>query len=98
MLRRKGVINKASGYNREFYEAYRDTLALLSAAKKAFDAYKKENGSDKKLPRISELNAEYAMFLERKKRSYAEYRKTKSEMQDWPGAQETVEEILKGDE
>ena len=38
-----------------------------SAAKKAFDAYKKENGSDKKLPRISELNAEYAMFLERKK-------------------------------
>ena len=51
-----------------------------SAAKKAFDAYKKENGSDKKLPRISELNAEYAMFLERKKSSYAEYRKTKSEM------------------
>ena len=39
-----------------------------------------ENGSDKKLPRISELNAEYAMLLERKKSSYAEYRKTKSEM------------------
>ena len=34
-----------------------------SAAKKAFDAYKKENGSDKKLPRISELNAEYALLL-----------------------------------
>ena len=48
----------------------------------AFDAYKKENGSDKKLPRISELNAEYAMLLERKESSYAEYRKTKSEMQD----------------
>ena len=54
------------------YEAHRDTLALRSAAKKAFDAYKKENGSDKKLPRISELNAEYAMLLERKKSSYAE--------------------------
>ena len=51
-----------------------------SAVKKAFDAYKKENGSDKKHPRISELNAEYAMLLERKKSSYAEYRKTKSEM------------------
>ena len=38
---------KSSGYNREFYEAHRDTLALRSAAKKAFDAYKKENGSDK---------------------------------------------------
>ena len=34
-----------------------------SAAKKAFDAYKKENGSDKKLPRISELNAEYAVMI-----------------------------------
>ena len=55
-------------------------LALRSAVKKAFDAYKKENCSDKKLPRISELNAEYAMLLERKKSSYAEYRKTKSEM------------------
>ena len=89
---------KASGYNREFYEAHRDTLALRSAAKKAFDTYKKENGSDKKLPRISELNAEYAMFLERKKSSYAEYRKTKSEMQDWLVAQKIVQEILKEDE
>ena len=69
-----------------------------SAAKKAFDAYKKENGSDKKLPRISELNAEYTMLLERKKSSYAEYRKTKSEMQDWLVAQKIVQEILKEDE
>ena len=86
------------GYDREFYEAHRDMLALRSAAKKAFDAYKKENGSDKKLPRISELNAEYAMLLERKKSSYAEYRKTKSEMQDWLVAQKIVQEILKEDE
>ena len=28
------------------------------------------NGSNKKLPRIIELNAEYAMLLERKKSSY----------------------------
>ena len=59
---------------------------------------RKENGSDKKLPRISELNAEYAMLLERKKSSYAEYRKTKSEMQDWLVAQKIVQEILKEDE
>ena len=89
---------KASGYDREFYEAHRDTLALRSAAKKAFDAYKKGNSSDKKLPRISDLNAEYAMLLERKKSSYAEYRKTKSEMQDWLVAQKIVQEILKEDE
>ena len=89
---------KASGYNREFYEAHRDSLVLRSVAKKAFDAYKKENGSDKKLPRISELNTEYSMLLERKKSSYAEYRKTKAEMQDWLVAQKIVQEILKEDE
>ena len=47
---------------------------------------------------ISELNAEYAMLLERKKSSYAEYRKTKSEMQDWLVAQKIVQKILKEDE
>ena len=31
-------------------------------------------------PHTCELNAEFAMLLERKKSSYAEYRKTKSEM------------------
>lgn len=36
----------------------------MQRSEKAFGAYKKENGSDKKLPRISELNAEYAILLE----------------------------------
>ena len=35
---------------------------------------------------------------ERKKSSYAEYRKTKAEMQDWLVAQKIVQEILKEDE
>ena len=38
------------------------------------------------------------MLLEREKSSYAEYRKTKSEMQDWLVAQKIVQEILKEDE
>ena len=67
------------------------------ALKKAFDAYKKENGSDKSSHASAELNEEYAMS-ERKKSSYAEYRKTKSEMQDWLVAQKIVQEILKEDE
>ena len=37
-------------------------------------------------------------YKERKKSSYAEYRKTKSEMQDWLVAQKIVQEILKEDE
>ena len=71
---------------------------FVQRSEKAFGAYKKENGSDKKLPRISELNAEYAILLERKNNFYAEYRKTKSEMQDWLVAQKIVQEILKKDE
>ena len=42
--------------------------------------------------------SEDAMLLERKKSSYAEYRKTKSEMQDWLVAQKIVQEILKEDD
>ena len=38
------------------------------------------------------------MLLERKKSSYAEYCKTKSEMQDWLVAQKIVQEIPKEDE
>ena len=38
------------------------------------------------------------MLLERKKSSYAEYRKTKLAMQDWLVAQQIVQEILKEDE
>ena len=38
------------------------------------------------------------MLLEREKSSYAEYCKTKSEMQDWLVAQKIVQEILKEDE
>ena len=36
--------------------------------------------------------------MERKNNFYAEYRKTKSEMQDWIVAQKIVQEILKKDE
>ena len=38
------------------------------------------------------------MLLERKKSSYAEYRKTKSEMQYWLVAQKIMQENLKEDE
>ena len=91
-----GCVRKQTDYSKCAETLH--TLALRSAAKKAFDAYKKENGSDKKLPRISELNTEYSMLLERKKSSYAEYRETKAEMQDWLVAQKIVQEILKEDE
>ena len=86
-------VAKALGYVNP-YEAHRDTLALRNAAKKAFDAYKKENGSDKKLPRISELNAEYAEILPRKKKNYQSYRAVRKENEEWKIAKSLVAAIL----
>ena len=50
--------------------------------------------AESKLPRISELNAEYATVLERKKKNYAEYAKSKAEMQEWLTAQKIVQTVL----
>lgn len=89
---------RASGYSRKYYEKHRDVLALRQAAKQAFDEYVKEHGKDTPLPRLKDLHAEYAIVLERKKKTYAEYRKQKSEMQDYLMAQKIVEVMLEKDE
>ena len=44
------------------------------------------------------MNGGYGKVPGTKKKFYAEYRKTKSEMQDWLVAQKIVQEILKEDE
>lgn len=82
---------KASGYSRRFYEEHREVLTLRKAAKQAFDEYKEKNGQDAKIPRIKDLNAEYAEVLARKKKTYAEYRKEKSQMQEYLMVQKIIE-------
>ena len=49
---------------------------------------------EKKIPKIRELNEEYAASLNHKKELYAEYRKTKKEMQDLVRAKHNVDEFL----
>lgn len=88
---------RASGYSRKYYEEHRDVLALRQAAKQAFDEYVKEHGKDTPLPKLKDLHAEYAVVLERKKKTYAEHRKQKSEMQDYLMAQKIVEVMLEKD-
>ncbi len=85
---------KASGYSRDYFEAHRDVLTLRRAAKRAFDEYKVKYGENKKLPRIKELNAEYADVLERKKKTYADYRKARNDAKDWVVAQKIARSIL----
>ena len=80
---------KASGFSKGYFETHRQALTLHKAAKEAF------NQRDlKKLPRIRDLNAEYAQLLERKKKNYTEYRQQKAQMQDWLMAQKIVSVML----
>ena len=62
---------------------------LHQAAKKAFSELNLE-----KLPRVKELNEEYARVLAEKRAAYSEYRQAKKEMQDFLIAQKNVETIL----
>ena len=66
-----------------FYEEHRDVLTLRKAAKQAFDEYREKHGEDVPIPRVKDLNAEYAEILARKKKNYAEYRREKSQMQEY---------------
>ena len=85
---------KASGYNQTYFENHKELLTARREAKAAFDAYKREHGKDVPLPRVKDLNAEYAAVLEHKKRSYAEYRKRRDEMREWQVARQIVGTVL----
>ena len=77
---------RKSGYSKKFLEAYREEITLHKAAKAAFD----EAGM-KKLPKVKELDAEYAELLIKKKAAYPDYRKARDEMQQLMKAQKNVE-------
>lgn len=89
---------KASGYSRDFYEAHRDILTLRRAASNAFREYEARHpspdGTKVKLPTVKQLSTEYAQVLERKKKTYAEYRKGKAEMRDYLTVQKILETMF----
>ena len=72
--------------NKKFLEEHREQITLHRAAKAAFD----EAGL-KKLPKVKELNVEYAELLAKKKSAYPGYRKARDEMQELMKAQKNVE-------
>ena len=80
---------RKSGYSKKFLEAHREEITLHKAAKAAFD----EAGLQK-LPKIKELEAEFAELLTKKKASYPDYRKARNEMQELVRAQKNVERFF----
>lgn len=83
---------RKAGYSKKFFEAHREELTLHKAAKQAFD----ELGV-KKLPKVKELNAEYAELLSGKKAAYAEYRKLRDEAQELTIARTNIESLYEAE-
>ena len=83
---------RKAGYSRKFYETHREEIMLHKAAKEAFNQL-----NVKKIPRVKELNMEYAEVMKQKKAAYAEYRSVRKEMQDYVIARKTAATILEID-
>ena len=83
------VAYRKAGYSKKFFEGHREAITLHKAAKEAF-----EQLGLKKLPRVKELNAEYAQLLEQKRAAYPAYRKARTEMQEYLVAQKVAAVLL----
>ena len=84
------VAYRKAGYTKKFREEHEEEILLHQAAKNAFD----EMGV-KKLPKVKELQTEYAKLLEEKKKTYAEYRRSREEMRELLTAKANVDRVLK---
>lgn len=80
---------RKAGYSKRFLEAHREEITLHKTAKAAFD----EAGLQK-LPKVKELDAEFAELLTKKKSAYPDYRKARNEMQELVRAQKNVERFF----
>ena len=83
------VAYRKAGYSKKFREEHEEEILLHQAAKNAFD----EMGV-KKLPKVKELQTEYAKLLEEKKKTYAEYRRSREEMRELLTAKANVDRIM----
>lgn len=80
---------RKSGYSKKFLEAHREEIAVHKAAKEAFCRIKG------RIPKITELNEEYAKVLQAKKDTYSEYKVARKEMKDYQTAKYNIDQFLK---
>ena len=83
---------RKAGYSRKFFEAHREEITIHKAAKKAFD----ELGV-KRIPKVMDLNAEYARLMAEKKQIFAEYRKARDEVKEYLIVQENIASLYEAE-
>ena len=79
------IAYRKSGYSKRFNETHRDEIILHKAAKEAFSKL-----PDGKIPKVKDLNEEFARLLSEKKQLTAST-KNKKEMRDYQIAKQNVE-------
>ena len=83
---------RKAGYSKKFFEAHREEITLHKAAKQAFDDL-----GVKKIPKVKDLNEEYARLLSDKKTAYAEYRKLRDEAQELVIAESNLSSLFEAE-
>ena len=83
---------KKSNWSPKFAVQHEQEIAIHRAAKKAFDAL-----GVKKIPKVSELSAEYAALQKEKDALYPQYKKSRDEMRELLIARENVRRYLELD-
>ena len=84
---------RKAGYSKKFFEAHREEITLHKAAKQAFD----ELGV-KKIPKVKDLNSEYAELMAKKKATYPEYRRIKEDVQELLIAKMNIESFYEAEQ
>ena len=80
---------RKAGYSKKFRAEHEADILLHQAAKRAFDEW-----NVKKLPKMKDLQAEYAALLAEKKSAYADYRKAREEMRELLAVKANVDQIM----
>lgn len=86
------VAYRQSGYSKKFLAEHESEINLHKAAKAKFDALGLE-----KLPRVSELSAEYDLVLAKKKAAYSRYKEVRRDMGDLLITKQNVDLLLSDD-
>ena len=83
------VAYRKAGYSKKFRAEHEADILLHQAAKRAFDEL-----AVKKLPKMKDLQAEYAALLAEKKAAYADYRRSREEMRELLAIKANVDQIM----
>lgn len=83
---------RKSGYSKRYFEQHREEITLHKAAKEAFSKI------DGRIPKVRELNEEYAQVLTEKKKTYAEYRQAKQDMKELQTAKYNIDRFYQNEE